>query len=205
MFSALVARGAVILRRVLIDFFAPQSDAAELHRIEIAVSADAVYRALWSTDLGGSPVIKTLIGLRSLPEFVLHPKRPLHRSQEITLQTLIDSGFGKLAEAPGREVVLGIAGRFWRPTGNVFPFKESDFGGPVPEGQARAVWNFAVQEAGARTILSTETRVVCGDAASRLKFRTYWLIVRPFSGLIRRVMLRAVKRECEGISKTPQC
>jgi hypothetical protein len=189
---------------VLIDSFAPQSDAAELHRIEIAAPADAVYRALWSTDLGGSPVIKTLMGLRSLPEFVLHPKRPLHRSQKISLQTLIDSGFGKLAEAPGREVVLGIAGRFWRPTGNIFPFEESDFSGPVPEGQARAVWNFAVQQTGERTLLSTETRVICGDRASRLKFRTYWLIVRPFSGLIRRVMLQAVRCECEGIRSTTQ-
>jgi hypothetical protein len=46
-------------------------------------------------------------------------------------------------------------------------------------------------------MLSTETRVACGDAASRAKFRVYWTFVRPFSGLIRIVMLRAVRRAAE--------
>jgi hypothetical protein len=48
-----------------------------------------------------------------------------------------------------------------------------------------------------RTVLTTETRVACGDPASRAKFRAYWTVVRPFSGLIRILMLRAVRRECE--------
>jgi len=65
---------------------------------------------------------------------------------------------------------------------------------------ARAVWNFTGQEAAAgRTLLSTETRIVCGDAASRRKFRLYWLVVRPFSGLSRLLMLRAVRRACAGV------
>jgi hypothetical protein len=71
------------------------------------------------------------------------------------------------------------------------------FRGPVQPGLARGVWNFAVQEVGQeRTVLSTETRVVCGDTSSRLKFRAYWIVVRPFSGLIRVIMLRAVKNAC---------
>jgi hypothetical protein len=64
---------------------------------------------------------------------------------------------------------------------------------------ARAIWNFAVQYVGASSsILSTETRVVCGDPASRQKFRAYWLVVGHFSGLIRRLMLNSVKQLCEG-------
>ena len=98
----------------------------------------------------------------------------------------------------GREIVLGVAGRFWRPTGNILPFCEEHFRGPVSAGLARAVWNFAVQNVGAgSSILSTETRVVCGDPASRLKFRSYWLVVGHFSGLIRRLMLKSVKQLCE--------
>jgi hypothetical protein len=93
---------------------------------------------------------------------------------------------------------LGISGKFWRPTGNTQPFKKDDFIHPVPAGLARAVWNFSVQEAAtSRTILSTETRITCGDKASRWKFRAYWLVVRPFSGLIRLVMLKAIRRACE--------
>jgi hypothetical protein len=184
---------------MLIDSFAPTPDAVETHRIEIAASCTAVYHALWTVDLGSSPVVKGLLVLRSLPEWVLHPKHRQRLSQKVTLHTVMETGFGRLAEEPGREVVLGVVGRFWRPAANLLPFSPENFHGPVPPGLARAVWNFTVEEADAgRTVLSTETRVVCGDAASRLKFRLYWLVVRPCSRLIRRLMLRAVRQVCEG-------
>jgi hypothetical protein len=183
---------------MLIETFIPAPDAIETHKIEIAASREAVYQALWTTNLGGSPVIKGLMALRSLPGLLLQPGRIRRPPQKITLQTIIETGFGRLAEEPGREVVLGVTGRFWRPTSNIQPFNEESFLGPARRGFARAVWNFAVQEGDrGQTILSTETRVICGDAASRWKFRAYWLVVRPFSGLIRIIMLRAVRRDCE--------
>lgn len=183
---------------MLIESFAPHPDAVEVHQLEIAAPDHAVYRALWTANLGGSPVIRGLLGLRALPESVLHPGRRRRPTQSLTLSTLIEAGFGRLAEEPQREIVLGVAGRFWRPTGNILPFREANFHGPVAPGFARAVWNFSVQAIDReRTLLSTETRVVCGDAASRRKFRAYWLLVRPFSGLIRVLMLRAVRRACE--------
>ncbi len=179
---------------MLIDSFAPNPDAVEKHSISINASSDIVYRELWNADLGGSLIIKALLALRSLPEIVLHSRRSLRRGRKITLQTLIDAGFGVLAEEPGREIVLGVTGRFWRPTGNLSPFQREDFDGPVPAGLARAVWNFSVREdEPGRTILLTETRIVCGDDQSRRKFRAYWFFVRPFSGLIRRLMLKSVR------------
>lgn len=188
---------------MLIDSFAPAPDAVETHRIEIGASRETVYQALWTTDLGNSPLVKGLLALRSLPRFILAPGRRCS-SRKIMLQTIIEAGFGRLAEEPGREIVLGVAGRFWRPTGNILPFSRENFRGPVPPGLARAVWNFAAVEAGpGRTILSTETRVNCGDRASRMKFRTYWLFVRPFSGLIRLEILREVRRVCERADRRP--
>jgi hypothetical protein len=61
---------------------------------------------------------------------------------------------------------------------------------------AKAVWNFSVAAgaAGQPVRLLTETRVVCSDAASRHKFGLYWMLIGPFSGLIRTVMLRAISR-----------
>ena len=183
---------------MLIDSFAPKPDAAETHRIAIDAPTDLVYRALWNADVGNSLVIKSLMGLRSLPEFVLRRRHLPARNQKISLQTLIDSGFGLLIEEPGREIVLGVTGKFWRPTGNLLPFDRDSFNHPVPPDVARAVWNFSLDEiARGHTLLSTQTRVNCGDDASRRKFLAYWFFVRPFSGLIRRVMLKAVKRACE--------
>jgi hypothetical protein len=188
---------------MLIDSFAPNPDAVETHFININASPEVVYRALWTADLG-NPVIKLLLGLRMLPGFISRGCRSLPRNQKITLQTLIDSQCGLLAEEPDHEVLFGVTGRFWRPTGNVSPFDLASFNSPVPPGIARAVWSFTVEQSDqGYAILSTETRVTCGDNGSRRKFRAYWFFVRPFSGLIRRLMLRAVRQTsvCRSLTK----
>jgi hypothetical protein len=187
---------------MLIDSFAPYPDVVETHRIEIAAPCEAVYQALWTADLGSSPFVKGLLALRSLPERIVHRGHKRRPNQKLTLETIIEAGFGRLAEEPGREIVLGVAGQFWRPLSNILPFNPEHFHGSAPTGLARAVWNFTVQETRAgHTLLSTETRVICGDPASRLKFRLYWLLIRPFSGLIRRLMLRAVQRACQDAAR----
>ena len=47
------------------------------------------------------------------------------------------------------------------------------------------------------TRLATETRVHSADSAARRRFHLYWLIVGPFSALIRRSWLAAARRACE--------
>jgi hypothetical protein len=182
---------------MLIDSFVPNPDAVEVHQLLINAPQKAVYEALWTADLGGA-TIKLLLLVRSIPAIVTRRSRLRPRNRKITMQTLIDSGFGLLSESPSEELVLGVTGRFWRPTGNLKPFNRADFDGPVPPGFARAAWNFSLQaESPNRTLLRTETRVVCGDTASRRKFRAYWLLVRPFSGLIRLIMLRRIRMVAE--------
>lgn len=70
-------------------------------------------------------------------------------------------------------------------------------------GTAKAAWNFAVHPGtGGRSVLTTETRVLCADPATRRRFRTYWAVVGPFSGLIRREMLAAIRDTAEAASHT---
>jgi hypothetical protein len=47
---------------------------------------------------------------------------------------------------------------------------------------------------GGGSLLSTETRVHASTARTRRAFRLYWLVVGPFSALIRRRWLRATAR-----------
>jgi hypothetical protein len=69
-------------------------------------------------------------------------------------------------------------------------------------GHALAGWSFTVvPRADGTTELRTETRVRCAPDA-RIKFRAYWLLVRPGSGLIRRAMLRAIRRAAERRGET---
>ncbi len=106
------------------------------------------------------------------------------------------NGFLCLAETE-HEVVYGQAGRFWSPNERaalVSPRTIEEFRGLSDPRFAVAAMNIAVEAlAPARTRLFTETRVRCLGASSRRRFRLYWLVIRPFSGLLRRAMLRGIK------------
>jgi hypothetical protein len=87
-------------------------------------------------------------------------------------------------------------GRFWTPSGGRAALTPQDFKSFARPGYAKAVWTFVVEPDGSEASrLATETRVACTDTTSRLRFRLYWLVVRPFSGVIRAAMLAAVARE----------
>ena len=59
-------------------------------------------------------------------------------------------------------------------------------------------WNLALDEVHAGSCeVSTETRIVCLGASARRKFRTYWFFVGPFSGMLRRALLRSVADAAE--------
>ena len=104
-------------------------------------------------------------------------------------------GFAVVAEAPGEEFVLGIIGRFWMATGGLVNASAAQLRAPPPPGLAQGLWNFRVEPSGTGTVLSTETRVRCGDAAEQRRFARYWRIIRLGSGLIRGSVLRYI-RQC---------
>jgi hypothetical protein len=103
-----------------------------------------------------------------------------------------------LTEEPGREIVLGVVGRFWQVSSGIHRIEPEEFVDFDAPGFAKAAWNFVVSERpGGGSTVVTETRVACTDADSRRKFTCYWRLVGPFSGLIRRVLLRGIKRDAE--------
>jgi len=53
---------------MLIDAFAANPDAAEFHEIDVDASPDVVYRALLTADFSRAPIVRALLGLRSLPD-----------------------------------------------------------------------------------------------------------------------------------------
>src|SRR5947209_236894 len=112
---------------MLLDKYAPHPHFVETHSIDVAVSADEAYRALWATDFGTSSVIRALWILRTLPSRLFQGKTPPGVGRNLNLRMIFDCGFGRLAESPGREIILGLAGRFWRPVGNLEPFRPEYF------------------------------------------------------------------------------
>jgi hypothetical protein len=68
-------------------------------------------------------------------------------------------------------------------------------------GYALAAMDFTIEPRGDRCVLRTETRVYATDASMRLRFAAYWILIRPWSGLLRRTWLRAIRRRAEAAER----
>jgi hypothetical protein len=180
----------------LIDEFMPVYDVSEFHETAIHAPIQRVYDALRSADLGGSPIIRFLLLLRALP--AIFTTAGHERSPKLNLDAFMKSGFVLLGESPPNEIALGLVGRFWTLSGSTCRLDASEFRAFDSPGYAKAVWNFSlVEESAEVTRLATETRVLGLDDASRRRFRAYWAFIAPFSGLIRREVLRAIRKSSE--------
>ena len=155
----------------------PEYDFSERHQRRVDASPEAVFAAIRSVTLAETPIARTLMRLRGLRA---GSKRPL-------VDEMDSEGFVQLTEEPLRELVYTAIGQPWRPLGGRRPVAE-DFGAFAEPGYAKMGFNFRLEDG----VLSTETRVLLTDERSRKAFRRYWLLIRPFSGLIRREWLRAI-------------
>jgi len=174
---------------MLIDEFLPVYDFSERHETNIRASAERVYAAVDSTDFAGSWIIWSLLALRGLGWS--------QSSKKTTLRDMTRSGFAVLGENPNKEILLGLAGKFWTLGGSLQKIDAGNFKEFSEKGFAKAVWNFSLAENGGETLLKTETRIQCLDEDSRQSFALYWTVVKPFSGLIRTEMLRLIKEKAE--------
>ena len=193
-----------------LDSWMPAPDVSAAYITTVAAPADQVYEALLATDFGRHPVVALLMGLRALPAFLAAPVASWRRSRVPRagrtgrLKALLNADFVLLEEIPPFELVIGLTGRFWTLSGGLVPTDAATFREAPPAGFARAAWNFTVQPLDSgRSRLGTETRVRCADAATTRRFRTYWRVVAPGSGLIRWAILRQVRRRAERASPGP--
>jgi hypothetical protein len=180
----------------LIDEFMPVYDVSEYHETPIRAPIERVYATLRTEDLGDSRVVRLLLRLRSLPAVLTN--RRAERTPALNLDAILKGGFVLLGERPPNEIALGLAGRFWALSGGRCRLNAEEFRSFDLPGYAKAVWNFSlVEESDEVTRLATETRVQCLDDSSRRRFRIYWALIAPFSGLIRHEVLRAIRRRAE--------
>jgi hypothetical protein len=180
---------------VLIDEFMPLFDVSERHHTMVQAPADRAFAATRRLDLARSRLVRALFAARGIPLILRRQGLP---SRSMTLDDLVRAGFVYLGEEPDREIVLGVVGTFWRPTGGVRRIDSSEFASFDEPGVAKAAWNFRVIPDGdERAFVITETRVRVPDEASRRKFLLYWAVIGSFSGLIRKQALALVKAEAE--------
>jgi len=166
--------------------FLATSDFHSRHATDVRGSAAAAFSAIRHLDLRRSPLVRVLFRLRGLP------------TSAGSFDGLRRLGFVPLLEVPDRALVLGVAGRFWSPRGALQRLSPDAFQQFDRPGWAKAVWSFVIEPAGAgRVRLVTETHIRCFGTAARRRFGRYWVLVGPFSGLIRRECLRLVRQDVE--------
>lgn len=170
---------------MLIDEFLPEYDFAGTHSVRIRAIREKVFGLIDEIDFCESAIIRRLLFLRGIS------------NGNMRLRDLRETNFEILGIRDNRELLLGLAGKFWTLSGHLQKVTAENFRGFDKKGFAKAVWNFSLDDEGRETILSTETRIRCPDAESRRKFALYWTFIRPFSGLIRREMLKIVKKKAE--------
>ncbi|MDJ0810272.1 MAG: hypothetical protein QNJ01_09235 [Desulfobacterales bacterium] len=176
----------------LIDHFLPDYQFQEYHTCMVRGRPEIVMAALDACNLGASALVRSLFRLRGLP------------TGTITLARMEDIGFRVLGRQAGQEVVIGLIGRFWTFSGGIHPFAPEAFKSFDRPAFAKCVTNFrAVPLSPAVTRLTTETRVWCPTAAIRSRFRWYWFLIRPFSGLVRVEWLRLIKQLAERRQHSP--
>jgi hypothetical protein len=188
-------RGAMTPHRIL-DELLSRYDFHERHHLVVAAPPDQVYQAIKATTLGEMPLVGLLFAIRSLPRRLARTGGPsLSRNAPLVAQMLA-AGFTLLAEDPGREVVFGVVGQFWKLRGGqVATIRNgSDFAAFDRPGFVKAAMGFVILEQEDGTCVETETRALATDGGSRRRFARYWRLIRFGSGAIRRSWLRAAAR-----------
>ena len=178
----------------MLDAVLPRWDVADRHAILVDAAADRTYDAIRRVDLAAAPIARVLFALRN--PLVLIRRRGV--PARLTLDDIARAGFVVLGEDPGKEIVLGVVGRFWALSGGRLRVAAADFATHAAPDTAKAAMSFRVEPAGPdRCRVITETRVLCADDRARRSFRRYWRLVRPGSALIRRAALGRIKHDAE--------
>lgn len=153
----------------LLDQVLPRWHYRSQHALAVPAPAAEALAAARAVGVRDSLVVRVLLGLRGLP------------TPDATIEAaLLAAGFAVVAEEPGRELVLAAVGRPWRPLDRLR--RDVDARTFDEPGWARMALSLSAVDGWLRS----ETRVLLTDEEARRRFARYWLLVKPFSGLVRR-------------------
>ena len=163
---------------MLLDDWLPLYKLSERHARTVDASPDEAFAAFLAMPVGCDPLVRALFRLRglgdgahtSLAEFA--KQRPFVRLAADEHELVFGSGRGSTGFARTPEGWLGVMEPGLKIAANVRVV-------PLADGRAR---------------LTTETRILPLGRRAAIGFRLYWIVVRPFSGLIRRRWLHAAAR-----------
>lgn len=199
------AGGLAVDSQLLMDQSLPRYDLTVVHANVFRASPAECYRAASELDLFQAPLVRALLGIRGLPRPVVgavggRTTRTARGASPRTFRfkDMVGLGWILLGETPGVEMVLGQVSHPWKAVADsthapTTPEQYTSFDEP---GFAKIAASLRIDPYGNESsILTMETRVALTDEESRRRFRRYWLLIGPFSALIRRMALRLLATE----------
>jgi Protein of unknown function (DUF2867) len=170
----------------LLDEFCPSYLVCERHRTRVRAERETLLRVVRALDFSGSWLTRALFRLRGLPV------------TSFDVAGLSEIGLRELAVRNDEVLIGGLVGTNFRPV----QASPRELLRRSPPHVAVLAWNFRLEPLPDGSLeLHTETRVHCKRRWVAALFLPYWVAIRPFSGLIRRDMLRLLKAQAEQASR----
>lgn len=204
---------------MLLDDILPEFDFTEVHSIRIKASREVAYQAFTQVTLAEiSGIVRLLFFLRELPWKIARKEEAsltfdIHKPM---LAQMLTGNFLLITEKVPEEIVFGLI-----VSRKIGTFVDGYNGAEkLPENAEEflvfhhpdylsVVANFLITPAETPGFVTvrTESRTRAWSPQAKRDFTPYWRIIRPFSGLIRRLWLSGIKRRAvrinisEGLSR----
>ena len=157
-----------------------------VYRVTMVASPERIFASI--REMRPGPVARVLFTLRALPARLLGGKRYVRVAPDRPIiQQALDQGFFILKETPPTELIVGVAGHFWRPSSGIVPHKNIEAMTP----KAQLLWRVEPRGDG-HSVVSIITEVQVPRKRERFVFACYWALIYVGGGLIRREILRTL-------------
>jgi len=180
--------------RTRLDDVMPEYQFSEIHALRVHARTEQVMRATRESTFGDMTSLAMLLKVRGAAI-----RTPAPRGGDLQDKRVLDafSASGYLLDGSDHEIVLFGAA-------NVRKQRRPDlrtaqqFVDYRERGSVKMAFDIRAEEAGdGWSVLSTETRVMALDDATRSGMGRYWRLIVPGSGLLRRQWLDGIRRRAE--------
>jgi len=168
--------------------YLPAYSYKEEHSLSILGNIEEAMKEILNYQAHNDPFFKFAIALREFPHKIFKKTEILKPPFSLDNFTLL--------EKSSTQIAFGLVGQFWKSDyGQVeiknreefLEFKDVDY--------VKLVLYFDINQIdNDHCHITTETRVLCLGGKALSRFRPYWYLIRPISGLIRRRILLQIQK-----------